>query len=309
MVRNILIASAAACLFPTHAIAANAACPNISVPELQNALRMAISETGNGGGLALGLNVWGTIVAPDGVVCVVANSSGDPVQGQWLAGRVMSAQKAYTAATLSLGQTQNSGSGTPLAYGKLALSTANLYAAVNPGGSLYGLQHSNPVAAAGAYGDRIGFGAYQSGFGGFSGGSSNTGNLVYTGPINTAAYGTGADPMIGQVIGGINVFGGGLGLYAGGAVKVGGVGVSGDTSCAEHLIAWRVRKYLNLDHLKSIAGVGAPPDRPDNIVFDIIPNPNGGMGVSPSGFGHPSCLGVSNAAAQAVANTLPAVAP
>ncbi|MFO1101340.1 MAG: hypothetical protein U1E20_00370 [Methylocystis sp.] len=309
MSRKILIAGAAACLLSTEALAANAACPSVSVSQLQNALRAAISETGYGGGLALGLNMWATIVAPDGVVCVVANSSGDPIQGQWLSGRVMSAQKAFTAVTLSLGLTPNSGSGTALAYGKLALSSANLYAAVNPGGSLYGLQHGDPVAAAGAYGDRIGFGAYQSGFGSFSGGSSNTGNLIYTGPTNTTTYGTGADPMIGQVIGGLNVFGGGLALYAGGNVKVGGLGVDGDTSCADHLVAWRVRKYLNLDHLRSIAGVGGAPDRPDNIVFDIIPNPNGGMGVSPSGWGHPSCLGVANAAAQLIANSLPPVSP
>ncbi len=306
---KLLLAGAAACLLSTEALAANAPCPGISVAQLQNALRVAISETGNGGGLALGLNMWATIVAADGVVCVVANSSGDPIQGQWLAGRAMSAQLAFTAATLSLGPTPNSGSGTALADGKLALSSANLFSAVNPGGFLYGLQHSDPVAAAGAYGDRIGFGAYQSGFGGFSGGSSNTGNIIYSGPTNTAAYGTGADPMIGQVIGGISVFGGGLGLYTGGGVKVGGVGVGGDTPCAGHLVAWRVRKYLNLDHLRSVVGVGGAPDRPDNIVFDIIPNPTGGTGVSPSGWGHPSCLGVSNAVAQAVANTLPPVAP
>ena len=115
--------------------------------------------------------------------------------------------------------------------------------------------------------------------------------------------------MVGQVIGGINVFGGGLGLYTAGGNKVGGVGVSGDTSCADHLVAWRLRKNLGLDHLKSVGGVGSPPNRPDNIVFDITPNPNGGTGVSTSGWGHPSCLGVSNATAQGVANALPAVTP
>ena len=36
--------------------------------------------------------------------------------------------------------------------GRLALSTANLYSAVQPGGSLFGLQESNPVNTDAAYG-------------------------------------------------------------------------------------------------------------------------------------------------------------
>jgi hypothetical protein len=31
-------------------------------------------------------------------------------------------------------------------------------------------------------------------------------------------------------------------------------------------------------------------NHPDNIIFDIKPNLNGGTGVSTSGFGHPTCL-------------------
>jgi len=35
-----------------------------------------------------------------------------------------------------------------------------------------------------------------------------------------------------------------------------GLGVSGDTSCAgDHMIGWRVRKNLGLDHLKGVGGV------------------------------------------------------
>src|ERR1035438_8528286 len=47
--------------------------------------------------------------------------------------------------------------------------------------------------------------------------------------------------MVGSKIGGVNVFGGGLALYATGKVIVGGVGVSGDTSCTDHDVAWRLR--------------------------------------------------------------------
>src|SRR5438093_570871 len=74
--------------------------------------------------------------------------------------------------------------------------------------------------------------------------------------------------------------------------EVGAVGVSGDTSCADHNIAWRVRANLLLDYVnngpaKIFAGDAA---HPDNIIFDITPNPNGGTGNSASGFGHATCL-------------------
>src|SRR2546421_3164516 len=46
---------------------------------------------------------------------------------------------------------------------------------------------------------------------------------------------------------------------------VGGLGVSGDTSCADHHIAWRVRNNLGLDHLFEVGGVSGDPQRPDNI--------------------------------------------
>jgi hypothetical protein len=155
----------------------------------------------------------------------------------------------------------------------LALSTANLYSAVQPGGSLFGLQESNPVKTEAAY----------------KGPSSN--------------FGLANDPLVGEKIGGVNVFGGGLGLYAGGQKLVGAVGVSGDTSCADHNIAWRVRKNLGLDHLKGVNGVSGDADRPDNIVFDIVANPTGGTGLSAGGFGHPSCLNTSGS------DSLPAVQP
>jgi hypothetical protein len=59
------------------------------------------------------------------------------------------------------------------------------------------------------------------------------------------------------------------------------------------MIAWRVRHSLNLDEFNPLAALfpfSGDPDRPDNIVYDIIPNPNGGTGISPSGVGHTYCL-------------------
>jgi hypothetical protein len=54
---------------------------------------------------------------------------------------------------------------------------------------------------------------------------------------------------------------------------VGGIGVSGDTSCADHNIARRVRNNLGLDHLSGVGGVSGDPARPDNLIFDNAPNP------------------------------------
>jgi len=240
-----------------------------SLPDY-NALKAALVAATTAETSGLNNQMWATIVDRDGVVCAVA-FSGVNRGAQWPGSRVISAQKANTANAFSLDSSSFSGgSGQP---NGLALSTANLYSAVQPGGSLYGLQHSNPVDAQDAY----------------------------SGPSNH--IGTAQDPMIGNKIGGVNVFGGGLALYGPGKVIVGGVGVSGDTSCADHNIAWRVRNNLGLDHLSGVGGVSGDPARPDNIVFDITPNPFGGTGISAGGFGHPTCLNTSGS------NSLPPVQP
>jgi hypothetical protein len=251
---------------------------------LKSALGKSITAaTGLNGGL--GFNMWGTIVAADGTVCAVA-FSGSSYTSQWLGSRVISAQKASTGNDFSLGSGSTPG-GSLFPTG-LALSTANLYSAVQPGGSLYGLQHSNPVDTDVAYGNR----PWEGGI-----------------PISAETFGTAQDPLVGQRVGGVNVFGGGFGAYKGG-VRVGGVGVSGDTSCTDHMVGWRLRHLLGLDQLAGVGGSGGgvagDPAHPDNIIFDIKANPNGGTGISASGFGHPTCL--NNPTAAAVSG-LPPVAP
>lgn len=153
------------------------------------------SGTSNGG---LNFPMWATVVNRYGVVCAVA-TTGTAMDDAWLNSRVISAQKAYTA----------NGFSRPT----FALSTANLYVATQPGGSLFGLQASNPVDP----------------------------RVVYRG--DSTRYGTATDPMLGLKPGGINVFGGGVALYSA-TGKLGAVGVSGDTSCADHNVAWRVRNNL-----------------------------------------------------------------
>lgn len=214
---------------------------------LKWALDLAQAQT-NGG---FGFNMWGTIVDRDGTVCAVAFTGSDRGE-QWPGSRVISAQKAYTANAFSLP--------------KFALSTANLYTAVQPGGSLYGLQHSNPVDPA----------------------------LAYLGPASD--FGTSKDPMVGYRVGGVNVFGGGLALYNASGTLVGAVGVSGDSSCADHNIAWRTRNYLKLDYVP--AGVGAS-GHADNIIYDITAF--SGLeqeGISASGWGHPTCSAAATSIAQ-----------
>ncbi len=86
-------------------------------------------------------------------------------------------------------------------------------------------------------------------------------------------------------------------MLAGGR-KVGGVGVSGDHSCTDHFVAWRVRNTLKLDHLGALGVVpGTDAQHPDNIIFDITHTPEGGLlnpvgtlSQSANGFGHPTCV-------------------
>jgi len=224
-----------------------------AVPSHSQLQTMLVAARGlpNGG---FGLDMWGTVVNRDGVVCAVAFTGTD--RGQQCPGsRNISAQKANTANAFSLPH--------------LALSTADLYAAVQPGGTLFGLQASNPVDT----------------------------ETAYRGPA--ADFGESDDPMVGRRIGGINVFGGGLALYNSKGVLVGGIGVSGDTSCADHNIAWRTRHALNFDFVPN--GVSAKGD--DNINYQgLVPVPS-----LPNDFSHPICkiAGVDNVSA--ISAGLPAV--
>lgn len=118
---------------------------------------------------------------------------------------------------------------------------------------------------------------------------------------NSANYGQSNDPMVGGKIGGVNVFGGGLALYNAQKVLVGAIGVSGDSSCADHNIAWKTRHGLGFDWVP--AGVSGDATRPDNIVYDITSQPGQMPGVSTSGWGHPAC----SAAATSISATLAVV--
>jgi uncharacterized protein GlcG (DUF336 family) len=118
----------------------------------------------------------------------------------------------------------------------LPLSTARLYTLSLPGHSLWGAGAGNPINPA------------------------------------CLAAPSEADTGIGKVCGGTIVFGGGLALYKG-QTRIGGLGVSGDTSCADHEIAKRVR---------DAAGLNPPGGRAaDDIVYTSKDGP--------SAFAHPLC--------------------
>jgi uncharacterized protein GlcG (DUF336 family) len=200
---------------------------------LRSKLRQILTQR-NGG---LGFEMWATILDRDGRVVDVV-FSGVNRGDQWPGSRVISAQKANTGNAFSLKG--------------FALSTANLYAAVQPGGSLFGLQESNPVDP----------------------------DVAYAGPAS--AFGTSTDPMIGKRIGGVNVFGGGLALYTPSGSLIGGIGLSGDTACTDHIISWKLRHELNLDNVP--AGPDADSNT-DNIIYQ-----DGTI----SGFEHPKCFDTPN---------------
>src|SRR4051812_39914221 len=118
----------------------------------------------------------------------------------------------------------------------LPLSTARLYTLTQPGHSLWGVAEPNPFRAD---------------------------CLVAPDDMNAT---------IGKICGGSIAFGGGVPLYKG-KTRVGGLGVSGDTACADHEIAKRIRHLAQLDPEKG--------EFADDILYTIADGP--------SPFAHPLC--------------------
>jgi uncharacterized protein GlcG (DUF336 family) len=182
------------------------------VANVQAQLATVVKEPDQNGGLFSPNRMWSAVVDRKGTLCAVT-VTGDA----WPGSRAIAIAKASTANGFS--------------NDALALSTANLYSPTQPGGSLYGLNDSNPFNP-----------RFQ-------------------------PQGTG----IGFVPGGVITFGGGVALYSGGKV-IGGLGVSGDTSCADHAISYRMRHLAGLD--------GTPNS--DNIIYLT-------SGEEPTGFAQPHC--------------------
>ena len=152
-----------------------------------------------------------------------------------------------------------------------ALSTANLYWPTQPGNSLYGTAFANPINALALYGGEV------------------------------ASWGSPDDPLTGRRIGGTTAFGGGLALYSADGEFLGALGVSGDESCTDHVVAWKLRHRLNLDNVPD----GVAPGGSDNIIYDLTVEPGTGRLKSASGYGHPTCSGTAEAIAESFSRTAP----
>jgi uncharacterized protein GlcG (DUF336 family) len=149
-------------------------------------------------------NNYWAVAVTPGGVVCAVAYSGEKLSDQWLSSRQIAAAKAFTANGLSLDSAP--------------ISTAQLYQWVQPSNKNIG----NPLF-------------------GLEGGNVLNSFLAYQGEYFT--FGTPRDPMVGKRVGGQISFGGGLGLYSG-TKRIGGIGVSGDTACADHSVAWRIRALL-----------------------------------------------------------------
>jgi uncharacterized protein GlcG (DUF336 family) len=116
------------------------------------------------------------------------------------------------------------------------LSTARLYTLTQPGHSLWGVAEPNPFRA------------------------------------DCLASPKEMNATNGKICGGSIAFGGGVPLYKG-KTRVGGLGVSGDTACADHEIAKRIRHLAQLDPEKGQFA--------DDIIYTAADGP--------SPFAHPLC--------------------
>jgi hypothetical protein len=184
--------------------------------------------------------MWATVVDRHGVVVAVAHS-GTGVGDQWLGSRAISAQKANTANDFSLDG--------------LALSSADLWAPTQPGGSLFGLQESNPVDVA----------------------------VVYGGDFDS--YGTESDFMVGKEAGRHQCL-----RRRTGALRRHRRSHWGGRPERRHLMRRPQHRMAGAGWPRPefCCGLGVDADLTDDIIYDLADDGNGHF-VSASGFGHPIC--------------------
>ena len=252
------------CLAPLSALARDNDCKDLpSYAQLKEALDEAVAAETSG----LNFHMWATLVNRDGVVCAIAFSRTDR-GAQWPGSRVISAQKANTANAFGLETSSDSaGPGPARALHREPVS------AVQPAAACSACRRAIRCDTA----------------------------APTEGPSATSA---GNDPIVGERVGGVNVFGGGLWALA----------APEDRRRRRRQRRYVVRRSQHRVALRTpcisiTCGVvpggaslfAGDPTHPDNIIFDIAPNPFGGTGISAGGFGHPTCLNAGGAA------TLPGV--
>jgi uncharacterized protein GlcG (DUF336 family) len=242
------------------ASAASATSLSVVCPVTHGNLVTQLKAAAGADSTGLNNNYWAVVVNRDGVVCDVAYS-GATVYDQWLLSRQIASAKAFTALGLSLNGA--------------AVSSGALYAWVQSGAKANylagfpGFAPPNPLF-------------------GLEGGNVQNSSVVYQGDISLWGKndGTveGSDPLIGKRVGGTITFGGGLGLYgySGNNKLVGGLGLSGDTACADHSTAWRTRSNLSLAPGSSV-NTGFDPIKltTDTSGHPHCPNDAGTQGTTP----------------------------
>jgi uncharacterized protein GlcG (DUF336 family) len=197
---------------------------------------------------------WLTLMDSQGVVCAVVNS--------------MSNSGDVTTDMSGIGHREQSAkkANTSVAFSnnEVALASGNLYVPSMPGGQLF-----NTILA------------------------SLDSKEINGNPGEIHKWGTANDPMVGKVVGGYLPLAGGLPLYDKNKKKVGAIGVSGDTYCTSHVVAWKIREKLRNGAytVANVPGGVANGYTNDALIQDIAPaNAPGSAAYSPSGFGFVQCL-------------------
>ncbi len=291
-------------LLSVASVNAMASCDEILSTWQDSFINSSVGAANNGG---FGFPVWIAAVDETGKVCAVVNSSsisspgtgttgtgstgtgttgtGTPGTGTTGTGTSGTGSTSATGLAALAGATvgnmsslgnrliaiQKASTASAFSFDSFSISTANLYGLTVPGGSLYGLQFANPAELTASS-------------------SNGTGNLGGSSD-NTGSFGQGmSDPAVGTRVGGVVALGGGLALYNSQRVKVGAIGVSGDTSCTDHAIAWRLRTAMNLNNVPAGFGSGPSPSPSGAVLGDeMVISTGNNLADITNTYKHPSC--------------------
>jgi uncharacterized protein GlcG (DUF336 family) len=219
--------------------------------ELKTALQTVATGPTANGGF--GMPVWLALLNTKGEVCAILNQAGSSLDGIDI---TQEASLGHRIFAIHKANTANA-----FSHSHIAIASASLYNAFQPGGAL----------------------------------DSDATNIInnqlnpYAG--DTAKFGTPNDPLIGKVVGGASGLGGGLALFNKDKKKVGSIGVSGDTVCTDHVIAWKIREMLaGGAYTGANVPFGVSAAHNDMMVQDIKPNLKGGAGFSAGTYGHATCV-------------------
>lgn len=247
----VALSLASGAVFATGKRNHNNKCAGLPSPEdLQDFMRKAaaghsdlsnvLGPDGSGvGGVFNGQRMWAAVVNRSGQLCWAVTSTENP-QLVWPDSQAIAKAKAFAANGLTNEDSGEPGVADPANF---PMSTARWYKLTQPGHFLYGLNISNP--------------------------------------FDPECLSTPDKPnkRNGHVCGGQIFFGGGVPLHDAANTVIGGLGISGDTACADHEIAKRVRDLAGLN----------PPGGPlaDDIIYPVGPAGTGANAASP--FAHPTC--------------------